>query len=166
MPTQVLLHLGGMINMRRVLVCPPLVQVDTLLQALQELLRLTVVHMSARAFIRVTGLIASCHALIPLCLFHLRPVSIHLVDHYDLRSDPLVKPIPLNSPVLLAALEFCAELPRVAQGVLLHRPLPTVTLAMDVSSSVWTPLKQWCLNERPNSTPHKLFGVNLQSSSP
>ncbi len=86
---------------------------------------------------RVAGLMASCHALFPLCLFRLCPVSIHLAEHYDSRSYPLMKLIPLHSPVLHAALEFCAGPTRLAQGVLLHRPLPTITLMMDVLEEGW-----------------------------
>ena len=178
-PTPVVLHLGGMIDKHRGLVHPPPVRVDAIVQAVQELMRSTAV--SARTFMRITRLMASFHALISLCLFCLRPVLIHLADHYDRRYDLLTKPTSLNRPVLRAALEFWAELPRLAQGVLLHRPLPTVTLAMGASEqgfparkhshtllpipardgeqcvTVRTPLNQWCLVARPDPTPHQLF---------
>ncbi len=56
---------------------------------------------------------------------------------YASRSDPLTKPIPLNRPLLCAALEFRADPKRLADGVPLHCPLPTITLMTDASEEGW-----------------------------
>ena len=64
----------------------------------QELLCLT--QVSAGPLNQVTGLLASCHSLVLLCMCHLRPLSILLRDHFNMRFDQPTKLIHLSSPVV------------------------------------------------------------------
>ena len=55
---------------------------------------------------QVIGLLASCHALLPLGMIRLHTFFILVRDHFDMRVDRPSKLIPLSSPVILSTLEF------------------------------------------------------------
>ncbi len=97
--------------------------------AVKELLEST--EVLAEAFMWVIGLMTLCHAVVPLCLFCLRPVSVYLADHYDSRFDSLTKLIPLESPVLRDDLEFWTDPSSLSWGVPVHHMLPTHILTTD-----------------------------------
>ncbi len=71
--SQVMLHLGALFDMARGLVFPSPAWTETIIHATQALLDLT--QVSALRLHQVTGLLASCHALVPLCMFRLHPLS-------------------------------------------------------------------------------------------
>ncbi len=81
-PSQVMLHLGAMIDMAKGVVFP---SPDRLTQV------------SAQCLPRVTDLMASCHSLVPLCTFHLCPLLNLLRDHFNLWVDQPMKLILLSS---------------------------------------------------------------------
>ncbi len=66
-PSQVMLHLRALINTARGLVFPSPARTEMIIHATQALLDLT--QVSALCLRQVTG--ASCHALVPLCMFRL-----------------------------------------------------------------------------------------------
>lgn len=88
---------------------------------------------------------------------------IHLVDHYDSRSDPVTKLIHLTVHCfeMLWNLEFWTEPSKLARGIPLHHTLPTNTLILDSSEQgwgeLWTPHDLWNLNERADSHRFQLF---------
>ncbi len=54
-------------------------------------------QVSGRQLHQVTGMMVSCHAIVPLCMFHLCPLSMLLRDHFDMLVDHSSKLIPLSS---------------------------------------------------------------------
>ncbi len=98
----------------------------------QELLGFT--QVSDQCLRQVTGLMASCHSIVPLCRFHLRPLSILMRDHFDMRVDRPSKVIPLLSPVAQSALEFWCWGDLVSEGVPVHPLNPSHILTMDAST--------------------------------
>ena len=134
-PSQVMLHLGALIDTARGLVFPFMARTETIIHATQGLLGLS--QVSALCLRQVTGLLASCHTFVPLCMFRLRPLSNLFRDHFDMRVDHTSKLIPLSSPVIRSALEFwlCQDL--VSQGVPLQPLPPTYVLTMDASTYGW-----------------------------
>ncbi len=122
-PSQVMLHLGAIIDTLRGTVCPSPDRLNKLVHSALELLQLS--QVSARRLCQVTGMMASCYVIVPLCMFHLRPPSMLLRDHFDMRVDRSSKLIPLSSPVVQSSLEFgLAEIwwPRALPSNLLHQP--------------------------------------------
>ena len=68
-------HLGALINTPRGLVLPSPARTETIVHAAQGLLGLT--QVSAQCLRQMTGPLASCHALVPLCIFLIHPVNSH-----------------------------------------------------------------------------------------
>ncbi len=132
-PSQVMLHLGAL--MARGLVFPSPAWTETIIHATQALLDLT--QVSALRLRQVTGLLGSCHVLVPLYMFRLRPLSILLRGHFDMRVDRTSKLIPLSSPVIRSALEFWSRRDLVSQGVPLQLLSLTHILTMDASTYGW-----------------------------
>ncbi len=93
--------------------------------------------MSAGRLQSIVGLMADCHATVPLCLFQLRPLSSHLSRNFKWRSDPIKKIIPLDVPEVVEALQFWSDPSRVAKRVPLGYQLTGQTLTTDASSYGW-----------------------------
>ncbi len=134
-PSQVMLDLGALIDTARGLVFPSPARTETIIHATRALLDLT--QVSALRLRQVTGLLASCHALFPLCMFRLRPLSTLLRDHFDMRVDGTSKLIPLSSPVILSTLEFWSCRDLVSQGIPLQPLPPSHVLTTDTSTYGW-----------------------------
>ncbi len=130
-----MLHLGALIDTARGLVFPSPARTETIIHATRALLGLT--QVSALRLRQVTGLLASCHALVPLCMFRLRPLSILLRNNFDMRVDRTSKLIPLSSPVIQSTLEFWSRRDLVSQGVPLQPLPPSHVLTMDASTYGW-----------------------------
>ncbi len=121
--------------MARRLVFPSQARTERIIHATQALLDLT--QISALRLRQVTGLLASCHTLVPLCMFHLHPLSNLPKDHFDMRVDRTSKLIPLSSPVIWSALEVWSRRDLVSQGVPLQPLPPTHILTTDTSTYGW-----------------------------
>ncbi len=134
-PSQVMLHLGAIIDTLRGTVCPFPDSLNKLVHSALELLQLS--QVSARRLRQVTGVMASCYAIVPLCMFHLRPLSMLLRDHFDMRVDRSSELIPLSSPVVQSSLEFWSRRDLVAQGIPLRPPPPAHVLNTDASIYGW-----------------------------
>ncbi len=131
-PSQVMLHLGALINTASGLFFPTLSQTEKIIHATQGLLGLT--QISALCLHQVTGLLACCHALVLLCMFRLHPLSNLPRDHIDMRVDCTSKLIPLSSQVFRSALEFWSRRDLVSQGVPLQHLPPIHILMTDAST--------------------------------
>ena len=114
-PSEVMLHLGSWIDTFNGLVKPSLDKTQAITLAYQDLLSQGSV--SVRRLQTIVGLLASCHATVPLCLFRLRPISTHLSRNFRRRSDSTSKVIPLDVLEVLEALWFWADPSQVAEGV-------------------------------------------------
>ncbi len=134
-PLQLMLHLGALIDTARGLVFPSLARTEMIIHATQGLLGLT--QVSALRLHQVTGLLASCHALVPLCMSRFRPLSNLLRYHFDMRVDHTSKLISLSSPVIWSALKFWSCRDLVSQGIPLQPLPPTHVLTMDASTYGW-----------------------------
>ncbi len=133
--SQIMLHLGALIDTARGLVFPSPAKTETIIHATRALLGLS--QVSALRLRQVTGLLASCHALVPLCTFRLRPLSTLLRDHFDMRVDRTSKLIPLSSPVIWSTLEFWSCRDLVSQGIPLQPLPPSHVLTTDASTYGW-----------------------------
>ncbi len=67
-----MLHLGALLDMARGLVFPSPARTETITLATQALLGLS--QVSALRSQQMTGLLAFCHALVPLGMFRLSPL--------------------------------------------------------------------------------------------
>ncbi len=121
--------------MARGLVFPSPARTEKIIHATQALLDLT--QVSALRLHQVTGLLAFCHALVPLCMFHLRPLSNLLRGVFNMRVDLTSKLIPLSSLVIQSPLEFWSRSDLVSQGVPFQPLPPSRVLTMDASSYGW-----------------------------
>ncbi len=88
-----MLHLGSLIDIARGLVFPFPAQTVMIVHADQGLLGLTQIF--ALCLCQGTGIMASCHTLVPMCLFCLRPFLTLMRDHFNMRVDCPSKLIPL-----------------------------------------------------------------------
>ncbi len=108
---------------------------------------------------RVVGLMASCHVTVPMCLFHLIPISSHLARSFRWNSDSLSKRIPLNSPEVVEVLRLWSSPLSQIQGVTLGLPVPGQTLTADRVGAV---LGEWKFSGRispPCQSPGSHCGV-------
>ncbi len=134
-PSQVMRHLGAWIDTLNGLVRPSLEKVQEMNQVSADLLANGFV--SAGRLQSIVGLMAACHATVPLCLFQLRPLSSHLSRNFKWGSDPIKKIIPLDIPEVVEALQFWSDPSRVAEGVPLGYQPSGQTLMTDASSYGW-----------------------------
>ncbi len=98
-PSQGMIHIGAWIDTQRHLVMPTQDKVQEITLAAQDLLyqgRATAAHLQS-----VVGLMASCHATVPLSLFYLRPMFSHLARKFKRNGDRVSTVIPLSPPVLV-----------------------------------------------------------------
>lgn len=95
-PYQVIAHLGAMTDAG--ILFPTSASLETIARSTG------ITQVSALCLHQVTGLMVSCHLLVPLCMLHLHPWSIILRDHFNMRVDQLTKLIPLLSPVVQSSL--------------------------------------------------------------
>ncbi len=130
--SQVMLHWGALIDTARGLVFPSPARTEAIVHATLDL-----TQVSALCLRQIMGLLASCHALVPLCMFHLCPLLTLLRDHFDMRVDRTSKLIPLSSPVIRSALEFWSRRDLVSQGVPLQPRPPSHVLMTDASTYGW-----------------------------
>ncbi len=151
-PSQVMLHLGALIDTARGLGFPSPALTETIIHATQDLLGIS--QISALCLHQVTGLLASFDALVPLCMFCLYPLRNLLIDHFDMRVNRTSKLIPLSSPVIWSTLEFWSRQELVSQGVPLQPLPPTHLLTTYASTYGWgaacAPLRAkgvWSSNE-------------------
>ncbi len=114
-PSQVMTHLGAWIDTLNGLVRPSLDKVQEINQVSANLLANGFV--SAGCLQNIVGLMAACHATVPLCLVRLRPLSSHLSRNFKWRLDPSKKIISLDVPEVVEALQFWSDPSRVAEGV-------------------------------------------------
>ncbi len=100
-PSQVMTCPGAWIDTFNSLVRPSLEKVQEINQESANLLANG--FMSAGRLQSIVGLMATCHATVPLCLFQLRPLSSHLSRNFKWRSNPIKKIIPLDVPEVVEA---------------------------------------------------------------
>ncbi len=93
-PSRVMLHLGALIDTARGLIFKFPAWTEMIIHATRALLDLT--QVSALCLSQVTGLLAFCHALGPLYMFLLHPLSNLLRDHFNMREDRTSKLIPCH----------------------------------------------------------------------
>ncbi len=133
-PSQGMVHLGAWIDTFREIVMPTQNKVQEISSAAQELMSqgsATAAHLQS-----VVGLMASCHATVPLCLFHLRPISSLLKRKFKMNRDKVTKNIPLSPPVL-EALQFWSDPSRLVEGVPLWFVPASQILTTDASNHGW-----------------------------
>ena len=129
-PSQLMTHLGAWID-----------TLNGLADKVQEINQVSA-DLLANDFVSAgrlqsVGLMAPCHATVPLCLFRLRPLSSHLSRNFKWRSDSIRKFIPLDVPEVMEALQFWSDPSRVTEDVPLGYQPSCQTLTTDASSYGW-----------------------------
>ena len=133
--TQDILHLGARIRSDLGLVTLPQSKVDQMIRVAQEML--TQDQVTARQFLRYTGLMTACMPMIQHCLFRTRPLTIHLLDHYRPGVDSLNTMIPMKSNALLQAISFWTVQHNLEMGIPLGPQIPKVIVSTDASLLGW-----------------------------
>ena len=133
--TQDMIHLGARIRSDLGLVTLPQSKVDQLVRVAREMLAQD--QVTARQFLRYTGLMTACMPMIPHCLFRTRPLTIHLLDHYKPGVDPLSTMIPLKSTYLTQAILFWTVKTNLEMGIPLGPHAPKIIVSTDASLLGW-----------------------------
>jgi hypothetical protein len=134
-PTQDLIHLGGRIMTNEGVIRLPEAKATKIVLASQHLL--TVPYVTARRFLSVTGLMTACLLLIPHCMLRVRPLTMHLMDHYTPGVDSLDLRIPLEDPKFREALTFWTSPANLLTGMPLAHPLDHLMVSTDASLTGW-----------------------------
>ncbi len=131
-PSQVMIHLGALIDTLTGNVRPTPDKVQEISHLSQSLL--VSGSISARCLQLMVGTFVLCHAKVPLCLFQLRMISIYLSRNLKQRRDDPSKKISLQELEVQEALRFWADLAEVNQRGFMA---PNQTLTMNASELGW-----------------------------
>ena len=132
-PTQKLTYIGGLFHLNTGLVYPTETRVKNLKKAIKMILK---GHRTARQFLVLLGQIASCLQLIPNARLFMRPIQLHLLEHWSpVRMDMSVK-IPLT-PQLGLHLNWWLQDQNILKGYCFQPRSYLVTLTTDASLWGW-----------------------------
>jgi hypothetical protein len=133
-PTQRILYLGAVVDLRVGRVYPSEPRVAALVACASQLLgRSTAV---VRAVLRLLGLMASMVDVVPLCRMHMRPLQLHLLQSYRAGVHPLDRVINIPGS-LRPTLQWWASPGHLRVGVVFPPPQTSLTLTTDASKQGW-----------------------------
>ena len=143
-PTQKLTYIGGLFHLNTGLVYPTETRVKNLKKAIKMILK---GQRMARHFLVLLGQIASCLQLIPNARLFMRPIQLHLLEHWSpVRMDMSVK-IPLT-PQLGLHLNGWLQDQNILKGYSFQPRPYLVTLTKDASLWGWGGSPQWLFSAR------------------
>ena len=133
-PSQILTYLGAVLDLKTGRVCPSPQRV----QVLQDTVLSLVSHhrAPARLWLRVLGLMASMVDVVPYCRLFMRPIQIHLLNHFSPSRDPLTKKVSV-SPAAKQHLLWWTLPHNVAPGRFIRERRPTSMITTDASLTGW-----------------------------
>ena len=94
-PTQSITYIGAKFSLKEGIVCPTIERVTNLHKAIQKILNMQNVA-TARDYLHLLGIMASCIELIPNARLFMRPIQLHLLFHWRPASQKLEMKIPFS----------------------------------------------------------------------
>lgn len=132
-PTQTITYLGALFKLKKFLVFPTQDRIQSLLAAVQDLMN---GQITARHYLRVLGIIASCLELIPNARLFMRPLQIHLLQHWKPSKMSLDFQI-VCTPKLRKHLKWWLSSANISKGRFLKQNQTCVTITTDASMTGW-----------------------------
>ena len=133
-PTQHPTFLGAEIDLPGQLARPSSERVGNILAATRALRARRAAP--ARTWMQLLGYMASLVDVLPDCRLHMRPLQIHLLQHYRPNVDPLSRVVPVVEQVRPHLAKWLRR-QFLTQGKRLRMPQPEVTVTTDASLMGW-----------------------------
>lgn len=129
-PTQNIVYIGGHFQLNKALVAPTPDRVQNIQLAVQKFMKENV---TARDFLHLLGLCASCILLIPHARLHMRPIQIHLLSFWRPSSQSLNVQVPVTAH-LKSHLRWWLDTAHITQGKSLEHWKTTIVMTTDASN--------------------------------
>ena len=131
-PSQTITYIGGLFHLDKGLVFPTPERVQKLLSAVGNLSKRN--KATAKDFLHLLGLIASCLELIPNARLYMRPVQLHLLSFWKPSSMRLETEIPVTQH-LRSHLKWLLDIANITKGRSLQQQQTAVTITTDASKT-------------------------------
>lgn len=132
-PTQQIVYIGGLFELEKGIVKPTPDRIEKIKLAVKHILKNTA---TARDYLHMLGLMASCIELIPYARLHMRPIQLHLLHWWRPASRELEMEIP-TSQHLVTHLNWWLQPANMQKGRLLQPFQANITIATDASTQGW-----------------------------
>ena len=133
-PQQSQTYLGARLNMQIGRAFPTELRVERMIQLSSKLMFAH--EATARTWLQLLGNMASLVEILDLCRLRMRPLQVHLLSHYNPRTDPMTKVIPVPEE-MVPFLAWWATRGNVDSGRLFKDDRPETTLTTDASLLGW-----------------------------
>lgn len=133
-PTQLITYIGGLFDLMKGLVYPTSERVDKIKQAIN--LILSQKFSTARDYLHLLGLLASCIDLIPNARLQMRPIQMYLLHFWRPSSQDLFFCIPLREH-LVEHLKWWSLTANITRGKSFQPPPSVLTIQTDASLTAW-----------------------------
>ena len=133
-PTQTITYIGGLFHLQEGIVCPTQERIDKIALAVKNILFKKVA--TAREFLHLLGLLASCVEIVQFARLHMRPIQLYLLHFWKPSSRDLGFKVPIQSH-LIPHLKWWLVTANISQGKPFQQPLSAVTLQTDASMFAW-----------------------------
>ena len=160
-PSQTITYIGGLFHLDQGLVFPTPERVQKLLSAVGNLSKTN--KATAKDFLHLLGLIASCLELIPNARLYMRPVQLHLLSFWKPSSMRLETEIPVTQH-LRSHLKWWLDIANITKGRSLQQRQTAVTITTDASKTgygdyIGNQFVQGTWSVAQKKTAHKCSGV-------
>lgn len=133
-PSQIVTYLGAVLDFTTGIATPSAQRVQTLVDMSTEML--TLQSAPARQWLRLLGLMASMVDVIPFCRLYMRPIQIHLLNHFTPSKSPLSKRVPVV-PSVREHLTWWTLQHNVASGRSFKDDRASTIITTDASLTGW-----------------------------
>ena len=130
-PIQKIIYLGSLFDLNKGLVFPTQERIEKIKMATKVICK---GHCTAKQFMVLLGLIASCLELVPNARLYMRPIQLHLLQHWSPARMPMSTIIPVTAK-LKSCLLWWLQDQNIAKGRSLQRQSFLVTLTTDASGT-------------------------------
>lgn len=130
-PSQEITYIGALFNFKKEIVSPTMERILKL-----EMLVISIMkgHNTARDYLMLLGLIASCIELIPNARLYMRPIQLHLLHFWKPSTRDLTYQIPFTQH-LKDHLNWWLDRANTTKGKSLHQWSATLTITTDASKT-------------------------------
>ena len=132
-PQQLITYIGAFFNMRDGLIFPT---EERVLKVKEVIDNFSLRPVTARYFLHLLGLMASCIELVPNARLHMRPIQLHLLSFWKPSKDSLEMEVPCTRH-LLGHLKWWCLPAIILKGRSLGQVQTTVTITTDASKSMY-----------------------------
>ncbi|CAC5426838.1 unnamed protein product [Mytilus coruscus] len=131
-PTQKITYIGALFHLDLGMVMPTQERVLKLQKTVKEMKLKN--HATARDFLHLLGIMASCIEMIPYARLHMRPIQIYLLSHWRPTSQNLELNVPITQ-YLKSHLILWSDTANITKGRSLQHCETHVTITTDASTS-------------------------------